>query len=1177
MDTINILGVTDGSVMTHGTTKAFLNFENISIETTFHVVDSEFPIPSDGIIGKDFIQKHFCKLDYFDMTFTVRCDNFEITVPIRDGPDKYTIAIPPRCEVFRCFHIQNFNEPCLIDRCEISPGIFTSPTIAYNNSPLIRILNTTTNATVISNKIETAEKLENYRIFSYRGEQQNDERGTKLREKLSEKVPKMHKNRLLDLCVEYNDIFALENDTLTVNNFYKQKLRLKDDSPVFTRNYRLPMTQKEEINKQVQNLISNDLIEPSHSCYNSPILLVPKKGAKGEKKWRMVIDYRQLNSKLIPDKFPLPRIDDILDSLGNAKYFTILDLFSGFHQIELDKNSRELTAFSTDKGIYQWRVLPFGLNIAPNAFCRMMQIAFSGLGPERCFIYMDDIIVIGRSEDEHLQNLRSVFKICREKNLKLNPEKVDFFRHEVTFLGHKCTQDGILPDKNKIESVKKYPVPKNAEETKRFTAFVNYYRRFIKNLSTLVKPLNKLTGTKTPFIWSDECQKAFETVKEMVVNPPILQYPDYNKEFVITVDASLTGCGAVLSQDKNGHDLPIHFASRAFEKGELNKDIVEKELLAIHFAITIFEPYIFGKHFTVRSDHKPLISLYKLKNPTGKLARIKLALSDKDFTIEHIPGKQNVVADALSRLNIKDIKNNYENDVTMFRLAKQISKINRIKNQDLIEIFEKIDQASVLPIQTRAMKRKIEEKKEKSVDKERENSDIAEVKIYEEMIDKKDGIPIIKTRDNSVCAYHNNNKISELRLDNFASDTIPLELHSWIDSLSGKYKLNEVKWPLSDEIFKRVDVNQFVKECQNKLNKIKIRLTPPILEIKNEEEKRQIMEKFHDDPLWGGHSGQKKLLSKIKSQYKWRNIEKDVANYVKNCEKCLTNKVKSSCKAPMMITPTPSKTMEVIIIDTLGPLPETKNGNKYAITMICDLSKYVILAPAQDKSAKTVARVLFERLIAEFGPIRELRSDRGTEFVNETLKELSKILNFEQKISTAYHHETVGSIERNHRTFNEYARIYISDMSEWDEYLPHFQFCYNINKSGAFGDRYSPFEIMFGKRAILNSINVKRIDPIYNVDDYVKELKYRLQKCHGEACKIIEKMKQRNKEYYDRKCTKTDYRIGDKFLIKKEPYNKFNPIYTGPYKIIALTDQNLTYYDDKDNIKTIHKNRTVKI
>lgn len=256
----------------------------------------------------------------------------------------------------------------------------------------------------------------------------------------------------------------------------------------------------------------------------------------------------------------------------------------------------------------------------------MMAIAFSGLKPEQCFLYVDDIIVLGKNEKDHIENLLTVFERCRKFNLKLNPENCVFFKHEIIYLGHKCTDHGILPDERKSEAVKKYPRPEDKAAVKRFTAFTNYYRRFIYNYAEIARPLNKMTGKNSKFEWTEECEKSFQTLKNKLISPTILQYPNFEKEFLLTVDSSSFACSGILSQNIDNRDLPVSYISRAFAKGELNKPIIKKELLAIHFAITTFEPYIWGKHFTVRTDHKPLVHLYNLKNPTSKLSLIRMDL-----------------------------------------------------------------------------------------------------------------------------------------------------------------------------------------------------------------------------------------------------------------------------------------------------------------------------------------------------------------------------------------------------------------------------------------------------------------------------------------------------------------------------------------------------------------------
>lgn len=407
----------------------------------------------------------------------------------------------------------------------------------------------------------------------------DEERISKLRTVLNNNI-KNYSNfskSIIDLCLKYHDIFTLEGDILSTNNFYTQKLNVTNSNAVYVKSYRMPHSQKAEVRHQVDNLLKNDLIEPSKSSYNSPILLVPKKSTSSEKKWRMCIDFRLLNKKLVPDKYPLPRMDDVLDNLGRAKWFSTLDLFSGFHQIPLDKSSRKFTSFITADGSFQFKVLPFGLNVAPNSFARMMALAFSGLKTATCFLYLDDIIVPGVSESHHIRNLELVFKTCQSHNLKLNPEKCYFLRSEVNYLGHICTDNGILPDSSKYDVIKNYPTPHDKDSARRFVAFMNYYNKFIPNFASLTHPLNKLLRKNSTFIWSAECNDSFKTLKNSLLNPPILQYPNFDEPFILTVDAAKYGVGAVLSQLTHGNDLPIALASKAFTKGELNKSTIEKK------------------------------------------------------------------------------------------------------------------------------------------------------------------------------------------------------------------------------------------------------------------------------------------------------------------------------------------------------------------------------------------------------------------------------------------------------------------------------------------------------------------------------------------------------------------------------------------------------------------------
>lgn len=388
----------------------------------------------------------------------------------------------------------------------------------------------------------------------------------------------------------------------------------------------------------------------------------------------------------------------------------------------------------------------------------------------------------------------------------MNPQKCEFLKPEVTFLDHRCTDKGLLPDNDKIEAIKKYPRPTDKDATRRLVAFANYYRRFIENFAKLVQPLNKLTRKKVDFVWSFECETAFQTLKSRLASPPILRYPNFDKSFCITVDASNTACGAVLSQDFYGEDLPFFYASKSFNKAEQNKSTIEKELIAIHFAVNQFRPYIYGTQFTVRSDHRPLIYLYQLKNPSSKLTRLRLDLEEYSFIIEHIKGKDNVAADALSRISIDDLK----------------------------EIYK--DSVSVLPVITRSMTRRANEKTQEDIIQAETPMNDSEMRIIEEFnsnfvksiprirctnlrIQFKDNAIYVSKQWPTLCAFVKHKRILHVDLRvMFVNEKLKLDLVlSRLQKEADKLNIERIQWPTDDEIFSHFTIDEFKHACRKHL------------------------------------------------------------------------------------------------------------------------------------------------------------------------------------------------------------------------------------------------------------------------------------------------------------------------------------------------------------------------
>lgn len=1159
-----ITGIKEGFIETLGQTTTNLIIDNMAVTQNFHIVDSDFPIPADGILGMDFIANNSCILDYSEwkLIFNPEGINASLVIPIYDSPytndaesNPTVLTLPPRSEVVRRINSNHKFESTVVQNQQIAEGIFVARAIIDKKTPFVKILNTTNETVTLYNVDVKVEDLSDYMVIDTAHYKANNR--DLVLQKLKKNFPEFAKDKLEKLCSEFLDIFALESDQVTVNNFYKQKLRMRDNQPVYKKNYRLPKIHKDIINEKVEVMLKNGTIKPSTSEYNSPILLVPKKSLPGnpEKRWRFCVDYREVNKKLLADRFPLPRMDDLLDQLGRARFFSIIDLLNGFYQIELDEESKDITSFSTDKGSFKFNSIPFGLKIGPNSFQRMMTIAFSGLSPSKCFIYMDDLVVIAVSEDQMIKNLTEIFQTCRKFNLKLNPDKCQFFRKEVTYLGHKCTENGIMPDDSKFSIITNYPKPKNPEEVRRFVSFCNYYRRFVPNFAHHSLHLTNLTRKKVEFHWSDKCEIAFQYLKNALQNPPILKYPDFSKPFCITTDASKLACGAILSQEYDGIDCPISYASRAFTPGERNKSTPLQELTAIHWALQFFRPYVYGIRFLVKSDHRSLVYLFTMKNPSSKLNRMRLELEEYDFEIEYIKGKNNVGADALSRINFDDIK----------QLAQKVAYIRRMT--------------------TRTETRKQNEKNEQNLGSARykhekdENPKVYEVNSPTE-VRKLPRVNFNLHASNPQCVIKNGKQtLRRFSLTKFIdNDTIFLdELLSTLDNLTRQLSIKTVQLSLNESIFELISAQTFKNSGTRILKHLRIALTPKTSYIKNNKDKLDLMSKFHDDPMFGGHCGTRRMYAKLRLKYFWHNMTKDIADFVRKCGRCQTNKTKAGNRENLTHTPTPQFAFDIIIVDTIGPFITSNRGNKYAVTLICDLSKYIVTIPVPDKEAITIAKAIFEHFILSYGPMQQLLSDRGTEYINSILEQLCKLLKITHNKSTANHHRTVGTIERSHRTFNEYVRSYINEgKTDWDEWLTYFTYCYNTTPSTAI-QNYCPFQLIFGRiPQNYEFLKSDHIDPVYNIDAYYQEVRFKLQSAHKRAQVFLEQSKLLRKENYDKKAKPQTLEINDLVLLKNCGKHKLDPLFHGPFQVKEISEPNVVIIDKNNKNYIVHKDNVKK-
>jgi RNase H-like domain found in reverse transcriptase/Reverse transcriptase (RNA-dependent DNA polymerase)/Integrase zinc binding domain/Chromo (CHRromatin Organisation MOdifier) domain/Retroviral aspartyl protease len=449
------------------------------------------------------------------------------------------------------------------------------------------------------------------------------------------------------LLKKYNDVFPSQlPDGLPPKRDVDHRIDIIPGSaPTSRATYRLAPSELDELKKQLEELIKHGFIRPSKSPYGAPVLFVKKKDGS----MRMCIDYRALNKITIKNKYPLPRVDELFDRLRGAKYFSKIDLVSGYHQVRIHDDDIEKTAFRTRYGHYEFLVLPFGLTNAPATFMNMMQIVFKDHLDDFVIVFLDDILIYSKTKQDHMKHVERVLQLLRENKLYAKQSKCEFFREKISFLGHVISGDGISMESSKVKAITEWPTPNNVQDVRSFLGLAGYYRKFVSGFSRISSAMSELLQKDKPFIWTEAAQSSFDRLKLAVTTAPVLILPDASRPFTVTTDASGFAIGATLSQDHGKGEQPIAFMSKKMLSAERNYAVHEQEMLAIICALKEWRHYLYGKKFTIITDHKSLTYFVSQPNLSSRQARWQAFLSEFDFDIVYRAGKENVLADALSR------------------------------------------------------------------------------------------------------------------------------------------------------------------------------------------------------------------------------------------------------------------------------------------------------------------------------------------------------------------------------------------------------------------------------------------------------------------------------------------------------------------------------------------------
>ncbi|KAI7790505.1 hypothetical protein IRJ41_012050 [Triplophysa rosa] len=440
---------------------------------------------------------------------------------------------------------------------------------------------------------------------------------------------------------------SLFSDVLTRTHLVEHDIDVGTAQPVKQHAYRVNPVKRELLQKEVYYLLAHNLAEPSYSSWSSPCILV----SKPDNSYRFCTDYRKLNSLTKPDCYPLPRIDDCVDRVGSAEFVSKFDLLKGYWQVPLISRAKEMSAFVTPDSFLQYTVMPFGVHNAPATFQRLINQVLSGLSG--CEAYLDDVVLFSSSWSEHLDQIRELFIRLTNANLTINLAKCDFGKATVNYLGKVVGQGCVRPIDAKVEAISRFPIPATRRELHQYLGMVGYYRGFCRNFESVVAPLTDLLSPKKLFVWSKQCQSAFDNAKALLANSPVLVAPNFQKPFLLAVDASACNAGAVLLQkDTEGIEHPVCYFSKKFNRHQQVYSTIEKEALALVLAVQHFEIYLSSPcgPIVVYTDHNPLIFLDRMRGKNQRIMRWSLTLQPFHLQIKHIRGQDNLIADALSRV-----------------------------------------------------------------------------------------------------------------------------------------------------------------------------------------------------------------------------------------------------------------------------------------------------------------------------------------------------------------------------------------------------------------------------------------------------------------------------------------------------------------------------------------------
>ena len=947
--------------------------------------------------------------------------------------------------------------------------------------------------------------------------------------------------QLANLLTEFALIFSKGDMDLGHFKGVYHRIITRNTEPLKQHMRRTPIHFEQEEEATLKKMLDAGVIVESKSEYAHPVCLVRKKDGSV----RYCIDMRLLNQYTVKDRFPLPRIEQCLDTLCGNRYFSTLDLAAGYWQISIYPEDCHKTAFITKYGLFEHKMMSSGLCNAPATFQRAMQFVLSGLLWSKALCYLDDVVTLGDDFDTAMANLREVFGRFRDHNLKMKPKKCVLFQEEVEYLGRLVSRHGVTLRPDHVKIIREWPVPTTKKQLQSFLGFTNYHREFIKYYSVVVEDLQMLvTKSKAGPIQLAKCHlDVIQILKEKLSNAPIFPYPNPECTFLIDCDASETAIGCELSQVVDGKECVILYGSFSLTPAQRKYCTTRKELLAVVRFTRQFRHYLLGRQFVCRTDHNSLTWLMSFKNIEGQLARWMEELAQFDMVVVHRAGKLHVNADALSRIpETEGYCPNYRAGVSLSDLP-CYSRLNPCKFCTRTEArwarFEdEVDY--VVPLSVRRIQVDVP-----SGGADYWLSGYSKGDLRREQIDDGDLSVIIGWLE---------------------SKKDPTQFELGLQSPAVRHY-----WQLHHQLF-FVDGVLFYKWVDF-LDPRNLLVVPTSLQ----EEVLQLNHDVKDS----GHVGQVNTFLRVKGAFYWFRMRSDVYNYVKTCAKCNTNKKPSRRRRSEMGQYHAGAPMDRVMIDMLGPLSKTPRGNTVILMLVDQFTKWVECYPLPDQSAELVAKTIVDEFFSRFGLCLELHTDQGKNFMSNLFTVLCELLQIIKTRTTGYRPCSNGQIERMNRTVLQMIRcLRDKNIRDWDLYLPHISSAIRstVNRSSGF----TPNKLMLGREVY------KPVHVLFGIDqanrcsrtpaEYVVFLEKTMKEIHELARKNLRASVLYNKRDYDQRLYQASYNEGDLVYIL-DPSNKpgistkLQPIYRGPFLIIKRYSPVLYMVQDRKRKLVAHHDR----